>query len=92
VTKFQGLPGAEFRALPDDRFTARTYLARQMKRTDVGKMKETVRLIATLALVSTLTFGAVVLAGSTLAHVGPSLAASTPHPTPDPHPSSRMER
>ena len=49
-------------------------------------MKKVLRLIATVILVSTLTFGAMVLAGSALAHAGTALAVSTPHPTPDPHP------
>jgi hypothetical protein len=57
-----------------------------MKRTEVGKMKEALRLIAKLVLVITLTFGALLLAGSAPAYTGPSVAVSTPHPTPDPHP------
>jgi hypothetical protein len=49
-------------------------------------MKKFLRLIATVILVSTVTFAAMVLAGSALAHAGTSAAYSTPHPTPDPHP------
>ena len=54
-------------------------------------MRSTLRWIATLVLVTTITFAALVAAGGALARVGASSVNGTevnlPYPTPDPHPS-----